>query len=211
MKSTKNAYSNNQEDEYNSNRNTQNKSLITPEMMEDASILMNVNKSDNSMKSSYNTEPLSQVSEMTFSTMNPSQICYSQIDEFTDMNFEKNLDKDDNCNPSAIEPPQNIYSKIEMKQRMLLFEDSIPSTHIFLQTAQGTPNKWEHTPRRFFYVELLKPILSQSKSNISLCKCYQHLLHQYTNVTGTNTFPPFYNYNKSINRYVRMSVNEINT
>ena len=85
---------------------------------------------------------------------------------------------------------KQCYSKSDMQIELKKFQYDDLSTHIFLKTAQGTPYDWEHLPRRYLFVELMKPILV-NESNLTFSKFFDKInrqmmmykLHKYS-ITG---------------------------
>ena len=151
-----------------------------------------------------------------------SELQMSQLTQVSDVTGMSQIWKHDNnttmSHQQSISTARQVvesYTKTEMKNKVMNFQDNDPTTHIFIQTAQGTPNKWEHIPRRFFYVELIKPVLStvaQTESqNLSLSTCHTTVFLQYKSVTGCDEFPPCYTFCKNTKKYLKMNDDELNT
>ena len=107
----------------------------------------------------------------------------------------------------------DAFTKKEFVKKMKKFNESDFSTHLFLKPSQGSLCDWEHAPRRFFYLQIIKPILSECFArNIKLSTHINHyeiIVSKYKFVTGSNEVPIFYEYNKSKTLYTKMRHTDI--
>ena len=143
-----------------------------------------------------------------------TDIVYSQDDTFS---IGRGLSQFENLNDDITSDTQqpnceSTYTKDEIKIMMQGFKHDNVSSHIFLKTAKGTPHEWEHIPRKYFYIKLLKPVLTEltnPNSNLSITNAYIQIIDKYKSITGTDHTPPFFSLDKRRNIYVRMSDKEV--
>ena len=107
---------------------------------------------------------------------------------------------------------RHVYNKDEIKVKMQQFKHDDVSSHIFLKPAQGTLHDWEHIPRRYFYIQMLKPVLnelSRKDSNLSMSNAYDQMILNYKSIAGTAHSPPFYTFDKQNSNYIKLTDKEV--
>ena len=109
--------------------------------------------------------------------------------------------------------PTQSCTPTEIEKMMQHFDSKLPSSHIFVKPGRGTLHSWEYESRKYLYLDLIYKMMPDGflNDNKRLKKkmTYKDLYGIYTDVTGINTFPPFYYYNKESNIYIKMNNNEI--
>ena len=107
----------------------------------------------------------------------------------------------------------STQSQSQMMTLMSAFDEETPSTHIFLKPIRGSLHSWEIKARNYLYVSVLNQFLG-SKSmkkyqRMTINTNYKELCNMYMTVTGVNILPPFFQWNHSSKKYVKMSEEEI--
>ena len=106
------------------------------------------------------------------------------------------------------------YSKDEFIFRMKGFKDQDNTTHLFLKPGQGTLYQWEHPPRRYLYIKILKPLLTDYSTITTklsqVSNYYDLIMMKYKIISGSNINPMFYQYDKRSEMYCQLSNKDIN-
>ena len=141
-----------------------------------------------------------------------SQISFSQ---FSDINFSQ-FDSDGvsvSTNTEGLKSSQKLsYSKDEMCQAMKCFNSNDFSTHLFLRSSQAPPYKWEHTARKFLYIDVINAVLVELASKglkLIASTAYDLIICKYKSVTGAKDHPSFYIYDKDQSRYLLMGEDKV--
>ena len=94
------------------------------------------------------------------------------------------------------------------------FDMDTPSTHIFVRPTRGTLNQWEYESRKFLYVSLFKPLINMNETHqkhqrLGQPITFKKICDQYEKITGRLKFPPFFQFDSKVNKYVQMTDNEL--
>ena len=159
---------------------------------------------------------LSQVStNFTLSSLS-QDIPNSMIHDFSQPSSCNAFTQDTDSGDSILNQATNVncsYTKKQFIDKIKRFKDDDTSTHIFLKSEQGSLSSWEHPPRRFLYVQIIKLLLHDlATQRIKLCQLADNnklISFKYKQVTGTDINPKFYQYDKGLDKYIHMAPSDV--
>lgn len=142
-----------------------------------------------------------------------SQLNFSQLTDYglSQSSSLEPIENGDTNTPSDITLLKSSLTKEEMPVVMKGFNPNDSSSHLFLKTCQGTLHDWEYPSRRFFYLDIIRPMLNDLNakgSRLVVKKSYDEVCLKYMSVTGANRGPPFYIFDKVQNIYTCLNDEE---